>query len=545
MKLDEVTDPIKQVDARAGVYPVYTDEEGQTFVHMMIPSDPKFGGLLPQMGKGGIDEGESAAEAAMREGYEELGLLANNVARMTLLTTSIRTGKKEKYNLTVFVAEVKDPDNFDPAGWESKWAGWVELEEAIKTSRKNQLQFLRLLQSKYAGKPLEEADDQEQIAYKVMSYNPSTMNLVSTADQNLVFSAGPGDTLRMGGQGIYMSTNKNFVMTYYSELAEYEALVTFKFNPADITSGNITDRESEFTVPYAKIVDIKYLENTLNEAFDINDIYNELQKWEKEFTMATPQTGNWHTIKAKLSFLRSQIELSKDHGVEPVSGPSRTADLSQGEFKKSLEPVIKAIKQHCQPYLKSIDNDIEQYRMFRGMRGTDAVVMTGRVRLDKRSPKNTGDETHKYINRYFQVRYGERFRDAMFVSGSADFAKDYGNLFLVFPRGEFTFIWSPNVIDIFDIDGDIDEAMYPFDGPGLDSVDVKSLFKYMDTLKYQTDDMKEALFSQKEVMVRTQAYYGINLTEFFQRDDYDDDSKGDQDKINTAINLIQELLNAN
>ncbi len=152
MKLDEVKDPIKEIDARAGVYPVYTNEEGQTFVHMMIPSDPRFGGLLPQMGKGGIDEGESAEDAAMREGYEELGLISNNVARITQLTTSVRIGKKEKYQLTVFVAEVKDPDNFDPYGWESGWAGWIELEKAIETSRKDQRQFLRLLKNKYSNK---------------------------------------------------------------------------------------------------------------------------------------------------------------------------------------------------------------------------------------------------------------------------------------------------------------------------------------------------------------------------------------------------------
>ena len=158
MKLLEVENPLKEIDARAGVYPIYTNEEGKTFVHMMIPSDPKFGGLLPQMGKGGVEEGESAEEAAMREGYEELGLRKDNVARMTQLTASIRRGKKEQYSLTVFVAELKDPDNFDPAGWESKWAGWVELEKAIETSRKDQRQFLRLLKNKYSNTELPDAN---------------------------------------------------------------------------------------------------------------------------------------------------------------------------------------------------------------------------------------------------------------------------------------------------------------------------------------------------------------------------------------------------
>ena len=439
MKLLEVEDPVRQIGPRAGVYPIHTNEKGQMFVYMMVPSDPMFGGPLPQLGKGGIDDGESAEQAAMREGYEELGLIASNVARMTRLTSVNVRGKQEQYLLTVFAAELKDPDNFDPYGWESKWAGWIELEEAIKTSRKNQRQFLQLLKTKYAGK-------------------------------------------------------------------------------------------------------------SLNEDFDINDINDKIDSLVTDLGNAEERTGLWRDIKAKISFLRSQIELSKDHGIDPVSGPRRSYSYpSLKEWTKSISPTIKAIKTHCQPYLKEIDNNIEQHKMYRGMRGTDDVVMTGRVRLDGRDPMSTGRDVHRYINRYFQVRYGEQFRNSMFASGKADFAKDYGDLFLVFPRGEFTFIWSPHVIDMFDIDGDIDDAMYPGGGSMQDDlvVDNKNFFNYMDSLKYQTTDMKAALQSEKEIMVRTQAYYGINLTQFFARDDYDDDSTGDQDKINTAINVIQGLIDEN
>ena len=150
MRIFEVAEkPNKNIGARAGVYPFYIDEDGASYVHMMVPSNPKFGGALPQMGKGGIDAGESAEQAAMREGHEELGLIASNVERITQLTTTTIKGKNETYHITVFVAEVKDPENFETPGVESKWAGWVELDEAIKVSRKNQRQFLEIVKAKY------------------------------------------------------------------------------------------------------------------------------------------------------------------------------------------------------------------------------------------------------------------------------------------------------------------------------------------------------------------------------------------------------------
>ena len=96
MKINETVFKLS-TPPRAGIYPIYTNEEGKAFVYMMIPSDPKYGGPLLQMGKGGIDEGETAEQAAIREGYEELGLLASNIKNITQLT--VKTIKENRqYN---------------------------------------------------------------------------------------------------------------------------------------------------------------------------------------------------------------------------------------------------------------------------------------------------------------------------------------------------------------------------------------------------------------------------------------------------------------
>jgi hypothetical protein len=64
--------------------------------------------------------------------------------------------------------------------------------------------------------------------------------------------------------GIYLSLDPNYVITYYSHGSDdpedpQEVLATFKFDPNDIIDGNLTDRETEFRVSKAMLYDFKYL----------------------------------------------------------------------------------------------------------------------------------------------------------------------------------------------------------------------------------------------------------------------------------------------
>ena len=64
----------------------------------------------------------------------------------------------------------------------------------------------------------------------------------------------------MPGNGIYMSLNQQYVLDYYAGLADEEVLVTFEFDPKDITTGNTTDRETEISVKKALVKDIQELD---------------------------------------------------------------------------------------------------------------------------------------------------------------------------------------------------------------------------------------------------------------------------------------------
>lgn len=101
----------------------------------------------------------------------------------------------------------------------------------------------------------------KKLAYKVMRYDPETGDIISGADNRQTFSdIKPGSIMNMRGNGIYVSTDKQYVLDYYSELHDNEALLTFEYQPKDILWGNDTDRQSEFTINNVKVIDIEYLE---------------------------------------------------------------------------------------------------------------------------------------------------------------------------------------------------------------------------------------------------------------------------------------------
>lgn len=106
---------------------------------------------------------------------------------------------------------------------------------------------------------LDEVFEQPMIGYKVMRIEDG--QLVAGADSRQTFPSTIGTTINMKGNGIYLGTDEQYVLDYYSGLADEEALLTFEFYPSDITTGNLDDREVEISVKSAKLIDIEVLED--------------------------------------------------------------------------------------------------------------------------------------------------------------------------------------------------------------------------------------------------------------------------------------------
>lgn len=97
------------------------------------------------------------------------------------------------------------------------------------------------------------------LGYKVMKLSEDGSKLISGANSDIIWEA-KCQLVSMRGNGIYMSNNKEYVLDYYSGLADREALITFVFDEKDITFGNLEDREVEIAVKKAKIINIKLLD---------------------------------------------------------------------------------------------------------------------------------------------------------------------------------------------------------------------------------------------------------------------------------------------
>lgn len=98
-------------------------------------------------------------------------------------------------------------------------------------------------------------EDKEYIGYKVMKTENG--KIISGKDSRQNFNLEINKDFSMTGNGIYLGMDKDYVMTYYSGLADEEVLLELKFKKSDIITGSLDDREPEISVRTAKILSFK------------------------------------------------------------------------------------------------------------------------------------------------------------------------------------------------------------------------------------------------------------------------------------------------
>ncbi|WP_300760234.1 hypothetical protein [Janthinobacterium sp.] len=115
------------------------------------------------------------------------------------------------------------------------------------------------------------------------------------------------------------------------------------------------------------------------------------------------------------------------------------------------------------------------------------------VRKDRR-PLDTDIEDHRAVDEFLKLQYGIAGRSqTVFVTGDDYVAEGYGEVFLILPRGEFKFLWSPDIGDLAGINIPRGEEM----------IDV------VERSEFRTDDLHEAIQSGHEIMLDCKDYYAI------------------------------------
>ena len=108
---------------------------------------------------------------------------------------------------------------------------------------------------KHLIESLELKEGKQLRGYKVMRSEGG--KAIAGADSRQGFPLKKGHVIKMPGKGVYLSLGRQYVLDYYSGLADNEVLLTLSFDSGDITFGNITDRETEIAVKKAKVVKIE------------------------------------------------------------------------------------------------------------------------------------------------------------------------------------------------------------------------------------------------------------------------------------------------
>jgi len=104
----------------------------------------------------------------------------------------------------------------------------------------------------------------KHIGYKVMGFKDDTDLIRSGANGTLEYSLddlSQDNVLEMEGNGVYLGIDEQYVLDYYSNLAEREILLKLEFDSNDITTGDITDKEPELSVKKVTIKQVHLIED--------------------------------------------------------------------------------------------------------------------------------------------------------------------------------------------------------------------------------------------------------------------------------------------
>ena len=228
--------------------------------------------------------------------------------------------------------------------------------------------------------------------------------------------------------------------------------------------------------------------------------------------------------------------------------------LKEGEQRDYREEFYEAtgnqytwdfVKQRCAPWFKAIGDYHEL--IWRGMKNTDSYG-TKKVRQD-RIPTDTPIFVHDAIGNMFKENYGWNPRsNAMFCSTSEEDVGQYGARYMVFPIGQFKFMWSKRVPDLYnDVIGSGDASVNAWVSTELrkrdaselkDKTDIKmelfgsiqkskkyhkidstyeSFLKFLigEYADYKDTDLLGALRTNNEIMIQCESYFYFHTMDFY------------------------------
>ena len=207
--------------------------------------------------------------------------------------------------------------------------------------------------------------------------------------------------------------------------------------------------------------------------------------------------------------------------------------LYESNSDLSLEEAVKIFHNECKPFQKEIgfDGTFDFKTLKRGMKNKPSLLI-GNVRPD-RKPTDTPLPIHEFMDNWFYKKFGVRFRsNAMFATKSQGRAQIYGDVYIVFPIGEFKYCYSSTIDDLYaTIANKIESKLSSHYAP-LTKEKFNDFLSDDDNLKFALDIVEKILSDSKyidsdlekvsyfpEIMINCKSYLAIKS------DLYDDFTK--------------------
>ncbi|KFZ27293.1 MAG: hypothetical protein KQ78_00463 [Candidatus Izimaplasma bacterium HR2] len=175
--------------------------------------------------------------------------------------------------------------------------------------------------------------------------------------------------------------------------------------------------------------------------------------------------------------------------------------------------MINIIKKDCSKFLKEFGST-PIYRGTKEIKNDNTLIrMKSRI---NRTPVDTPQHLHDLMDELFKKHYGWKARsESIFVIKDSSTAESYGNITLFFPIGNYKYLWSKEVDDLYEqirikiINKIIGYGIYTRD---LEPKDITSEFetKLEDIIKtYKTIGFKNS--KKQECMFKVNNYYLIRF----------------------------------
>ena len=182
--------------------------------------------------------------------------------------------------------------------------------------------------------------------------------------------------------------------------------------------------------------------------------------------------------------------------------------------------LVETIQRDCKPFLEHINYQVDHNVMYRGVGGRkspppsllnpDAQLPLYPGHNPNRKSVDTPTYIHDGINDIFEKQFHCRFRNGVFATGSSLDASSYGTPCIMLPVGDFRFLWSPKVVDLFNEWEAFAREYTKTYGKGRDWQEVQNEFLRdvaAGVYDYTDTNLEAAIQSKHEIMLYSDHYY--------------------------------------